>query len=171
MYCPKCAREIVSAEMEYCPGCGINLGSVRSAVDGEAAGSAIGPAKGIRQGVRLILLALALFPAFVLLSALFPPNDRLVESSPSNTWFEQIGWAVLWTLALAGVARIAYAMVFERVTRAASSEEPLSSREINAARTAKGLPEQREVPIGSWKTSGELFEPVFAKKHTSGDLK
>lgn len=168
MYCPKCAREIVSAEMEYCPGCGIGLGPVRSAVEN---GEAPGPAKGIRQGVKLILLALVLFPAFVLLSAMFPPNDRLVESSPSSTWFEQIGWAVLWTLALAGAVRIAYAIVFERVKRTVSSEESQSSKEINAARTAKGLPEQREVPIGSWKTSGELFEPVFAKKHTSGELR
>jgi hypothetical protein len=171
MYCPKCAREIVSAEMEYCPGCGISLGTVRSAVDGGVAGNAAGASKGIRQGVRLILLALVLFPAFVLLSAMFPPNDRLVESSPSSTWFEQIGWAVLWTLALAGAVRIAYALVFERVTRAVSPEESLSSKEINAVRAAKGLPEQREVPIGSWKTSGELFEPVFAKKHTSGELR
>lgn len=168
MYCPKCAREIVSAEMEYCPGCGIGLGSVRSAVEG---GNAPGAAKGIRQGVKLILLALVLFPAFVLLSAMFPPNDRLVESSPSSTWFEQIGWAVLWTLALAGAVRIAYAIVFERVTRTVSSGEPLSSKEVNAARTAKGLPEQREVPIGSWKTSGELFEPVFVKKGGSGELR
>lgn len=153
------------------PGCGIGLGPVRSAVDGGVAGNTAGPSKGIRQGVKLILLALILFPAIIFLSAMFPPNDRLVESSPSSTWFEQIGWALLWTLALAGAVRIAYAVVFERVTRAVSSDKSLRSKEINAARAAKGLPEQREVPIGSWKTSGELFEPVFAKKQSSSDLK
>ena len=169
MYCPKCAREIVSAGMEYCPGCGIGLGPVRSAVED---GGIPGPSKGIRQGVKLILLALILFPAIVLLSAMFPPNDRLVESSPSSTWFEQIGWTVVWTLALAGAVRIAYAIVFERITRrTSSSEESLLSKEINAPRATKGLPGQREVPMGSWKTSGELFEPVFAKKPTSDELR
>jgi hypothetical protein len=167
MYCPKCAGEIPSAEMEYCPSCGRNCRDIRAAMEGGTVKNGDG-AKGVRRGVSLILLALLLLPAFILLNSMFPPNDRLIEGSPSNTWFEQIGWAVLWTLALAGVLRIAYALVFEKKT--SKSEIPVSVREIEEKRAANALPPQRETPIGQWKTSGELFEPVFAKRKASGDL-
>lgn len=168
MYCPKCAREIASGEMEYCPNCGFRCREVRSMVENGEPVPATYSRSGISQGVKLLLLALILLPAFIFLNSMFPPNDRLVESSPSNTWFEQIGSAVLWTLALGGVLRILYALVFERVTTT-KAKSP-AAKEISSSRTSNALPPQREVPVGQWRTSGEFYEPVFAKRKTSGDL-
>jgi len=168
MFCPKCASEILSSAMDYCANCGLNCSDVRAVIDGEKVETG-GPEKGVRQGVKLILLALVLLPVFILLNSMFPPNDRLIEGSPSNTWFEQIGWAVLWTVSLAGVLRIAYALVFERSKVLVAEREP-GAREIKGAREANMLPPQRDVPAGQWKTSGEIFEPVFAKRKVSGDL-
>jgi hypothetical protein len=168
MFCPNCASEILSSAMEYCSNCGLNCSDVRAVIDGERVETR-GPGKGIRQGVKMILLALVLLPLFILVNSMFPPNDRLIESSPSNTWFEQIGWAVLWTVALAGVLRIAYAFLFER-SKVLVAEKESGAHEIIGPREARMLPPQREVPAGQWKTSGELFEPVFAKRKVSSDL-
>lgn len=51
--------------------------------------------KGMRQGAMLMLLSVILIPAYVLLAALFPANDRLVESAVSDTPFEKISQAIL----------------------------------------------------------------------------
>ena len=104
---------------------------------------------------------------------MFPPNDVLVESSPSNTWFEQIGWTILWTLFLAGAARIAFALIFERQIKTSEvSAENLKEIKSNEKRNA--LPPSESIPaseFGKWKTTGDLYEPIFAKRKTSGDLR
>ncbi|MEO6589761.1 MAG: hypothetical protein ABIP06_10695 [Pyrinomonadaceae bacterium] len=133
------------------------------------------------MGVKLLLIALILLPVFQILSGLFPPDDRLVESSPSSTWFDFFGNAVLFTLTLSGFARIFYAFVFERSTESNifkrfnkfgisddKSVSEISGRQRNV------LPPTQSVPVpdfGKWKTTGELFEPIFAKSKTSGELK
>ena len=128
--------------------------------------------KGLRFGVKLLLLAVILFPVFQILSGLFPPDDKLVESSPSSTWFDFLGNAVLFALALSGVARIFYAFVFERAAKSEFAPEKsikeISAKEMNA------LPPSHSIPVsnfGKWKTTDELFEPVFSKAKTSGELK
>jgi hypothetical protein len=65
----------------------------------------------------LVLLSLVLIPAYILLAALFPANDVLVESSPSDTAFEKVSQAILATLFMIGLARMAYAYLFERSRR------------------------------------------------------
>ena len=177
MFCPKCSERQTSSETQFCSKCGFPTGGVKQLLQngGQVADDkAVSTRKkGIRQGAKLILLSLILFPAFVLLSALFPPDDKLVESSPSSTWFEQIGWAILWTLFLAGAARIAYSLVFEKSVKVSESFSE-TTKQINATQTKNALPPAGAAPIsdfGKWKTSGELFEPVYRKQKTSGELK
>jgi hypothetical protein len=174
MFCPKCSCEVVSEETKFCSKCGFILNNVRKIVEKNGAddGEISRFGKGVRGGVKLLLLALILLPFFQILGGFFVPDDVLVESSPSSTWFDLLGNAILMTLTLAGLARIFYSVVFERAGNpdfsAAESTKQISRREKNA------LPPSNEIPIsdfGKWKTSGELFEPVFSKRKTSGELK
>lgn len=176
MFCPKCAVEITSQETKFCSKCGFTLQTVRNIFenDAERESSISQFREGLRFGVKLLLLALILLPIFQILGGFFVPDDKLVESSPSSSWFDFLGNAVLIGLTFAGVARIFYAFVFERSKKfgisvsARDTIKKLNNREKNA------LPPSNEMPVsdfGKWKTTEELFEPVFSKAKTSGDLR
>jgi hypothetical protein len=184
MFCPRCSESQANDEAQFCSKCGFSIKAVKQLVDADGKiniEDELSPRqKGIRQGAKLILLSLILLPALVLLSALFPGNDRLVESSPDSTIFDQVGLVIIWTLFLAGAARIAYAFAFEKsasvvIIKANAefpSEEP-ASFQPNEARQA--LPPSQSVPAssyGKWKqTTRELFEIPRAEKKTSGELR
>jgi hypothetical protein len=177
MFCPNCSERQANDATQFCSKCGFPTVGVKKLLEND--GSINGEnqiatsRKGIKQGVKLIILSLILFPAFVLLNSMFPPNDVLVESSPSNTWFEQIGWTILWTLFLAGAARIAFTLVFERQLK--KSEIPVKNiKEIKSNESRNALPPSESIPaseFGKWKTTGDLYEPIFARRKTSGDLR
>ena len=176
MFCPKCASEVVSDETGFCSKCGFTLKAVRKAVENNGENedaSELSPfQKGIRFGIKLLLIALILIPAFQILGGFFTPDDVLVESSPSSSWFDFLGNAVLITLFLAGAARIFYAIVFERSAKTEHSKTD-SLREISG-KVKNALPPSQSVPVsdfGKWKTTDELFEPIFSKPKTSGELK
>lgn len=176
MYCPKCAYEINSGETKFCSKCGFTLKTVRRIVEDDGKNEEIGEIsqfqKGIRFGIKLLLLALILIPAFQILSGFFVPDDRLVESSPSSSWFDFLGNAILITLFLAGAARIFYAIIFERSTKTENSNvdsiKEISGKEKSALPPAQGTPVS---DLGKWITTDELFEPIFSKPKTSGELK
>lgn len=176
MFCPKCSHENPNEATQFCSKCGFNLKGVRKIIkNGGAEIENSSRQKGIRQGAKLILLSFILFPAFVLLGAMFPPNDVLVESSPSTTWFEQIGWMILWTIFLSGVARILYAFVFEQKSaQVAENAAQVKQLKSETADDDRALPPHQSIPVsdfGRWKTTGDLYEPVFPKTKTSGELK
>ena len=102
MYCPKCSQPLSADEVRFCSRCGLPLTGLTQMVlaNGEAKTKieATPRQKGIRQGLILISLSLILIPAYILLAALFPANDRLVESAVSDTPFEKISQALLLTL-------------------------------------------------------------------------
>jgi hypothetical protein len=56
--------------------------------------------------VKLLLLAPILFSVFQILGGFFVPDDKFVESSPSSSWFDFLGNAVLFILTLLGLAKI-----------------------------------------------------------------
>lgn len=179
MFCPKCSEQQLSQETQFCSKCGFPTAGVKKLLqnDGQIENEISNRQKGIRQGAKLILLSLVLLPAFIFLSAMFPPDDRLVESSPSSTWFEQIGWAILWTIFLAGAVRILYALVFERkssISENISEKTSEKTKEINSGESRNALPPSESIPVsdfGKWKTSGSLYEPVYKKQKTSGELR
>ncbi len=180
MFCPKCAEIRSNETTQYCRKCGFNLENLTSFVEtsGEMNSQTSLRQKGIRQGVKLILLSVVLFPIYVFLAPMFPPNDVLVESSPSNTWFEQISWAIMTTLFLVGIVRIAYAFVFENHFAEQKSNLQNNSENVKksfkSSKRHKALPPSQTAPVsnfGKWKTTDELFEPIFVKRKTSGELK
>jgi hypothetical protein len=174
MYCPNCACEAVSDETKFCSKCGFTLNVVRNIVEnnGEDQSEISQFQKGVRFGVKLLLIALILLPVFQILGGFFTPDDKLVESSSSSSWFDLLGNAVLITLTFSGIARIFYAILFERSAKSNISTTP-SIKEI-FGREKNALPPSSATPVsdfGKWKTSGELFEPIFNKPKTSGDLR
>lgn len=180
MFCPKCSEILSNDITQYCRKCGFNLENLKSFVDtnGELNSQISLRQKGIRQGVKLIMLGVILFPIYVFLAPMFPPNDVLVESSPSNTWFEQLSWALMTTLFLVGVLRIAYSFAFEN--RFAEQTSDFQNASGNVKKSFKpgeknvALPPSQTVSasnFGKWKTTDELFEPIFVKSKTSGELK
>jgi hypothetical protein len=162
MYCPKCAQPLAANEIQFCSRCGLALNGLKQIVAGEGkpgpqrsktGRDQLSPRqKGLRQGVTLMLLSVILIPAYVLLAALFPANDRLVESAVSDTPFEKISQAILLTLFLAGLVRTGYAWFFQDHA-ARSLPSPVSTPE---------LPPAQSTPVsgfGGWRANtGELVE-------------
>jgi hypothetical protein len=124
--------------------------------------------KGIRQGVTLFSIGLMLIPVWMFAGVILPPNDRLVESAPSTTPLEAIGWIAMWIAFIAGVLRIAYALIFEG--KRSKRFSPPSTGSVPGSGGA--LPSGdyfRPADPGTWKSTDELFEPV-RKPRTSGEL-
>ena len=169
MFCPKCSQEIrgqksdvkgqkqptSSAQaVQFCSRCGLSLHGLSEFL----AGSDPTPTaderrrKGIKQGALLMLLSIILIPAYFLLAALFPPNDRLVESAVSDTPFDKISQAVLLTMFLIGLARLAYALFFQKEARP----------ELAGQAAPAELPPATSIPVsgfGAWRAnSGELVD-------------
>ena len=180
MFCPKCAETQSNETTQYCRKCGFNLENLKSFVEtnGELNSQTSLRQKEMRRGVKLILLSVILFSIYVFLAPMFPPSDVLVESSPSNTWFEQISWAIMTTLFLVGIVRIAYAFGFENHFAGQKSDSRNDSETVQksfkAGEKHTALPPSQAAPasnFGKWQTTDELFEPIFAKRNTSGGLK
>ncbi len=177
MFCPKCASEIASNKTKFCSKCGFDLFDVKKIVENGGKNKNSNELSqfqnGIRFGVKLLLLALILIPAFQILGGFFTPDDRLVESSPSSSWFDFLGNAVLITLFLAGAARIFYAFVFERAANKTDSKSEQNKETSGKEKSA--LPPSQSIPVsdfGKWKeTTRELFEIPRTKGKTSGELK
>jgi len=169
MFCPKCSQEIrdkrseVSGQrkttsnverVQFCSRCGLALNGLNELVAGEGPKLTAGDRrrKGIKQGAFLMLLSVILIPAYFLLAALFPPNDRLVESAVSDTPFEKISQAILITIFLVGLVRAAYAWFFQKETLP----------EFESQASPAELPAATAIPVsgfGAWRTvSGELVE-------------
>ncbi|HKR02755.1 MAG TPA: hypothetical protein VJT09_18900 [Pyrinomonadaceae bacterium] len=109
--------------------------------------------KGVRQGVKLMLLSVVLIPAYVLLAALFPAQDQLIESHVSDTAFEKISEAILFTIFLCGLARILYAYLFARAGNNSAEQEERGAR-LDTTSTRYALPPSQSIPVsgfGAWR--------------------
>ncbi len=113
MNCPDCSWSNLPDEFQFCPTCGKRFDG-KASNDEKVTTNQTPRQKGIRQGIALMLLSLCLIPAYFLLTPLFPPNDILIESHVSDTPFEQISLAILWTLFSVGVVRLIYARFFQK---------------------------------------------------------
>lgn len=174
MFCPKCSQQVLD-DLKFCSRCGLALDSIKNLLVDNPSLQANQPQrqqnsltpyqKGIRQGFQFILLSIILIPAYILLGALFPANDVLVESSPSDTAFEKISQTILGTLFLFGLARIFYAYLFERNR----IEDPPGQINVNEN---KLLFSSTVTCIESERVkTGELIEPTVDRGQTSDRLK
>ena len=115
-------------------------------------------------------LGLLMMPIWMFIGAIFPPNDRFVESSPSTTVAEQIAWILMWISFLAGASRIIYALFFEKasVGDVVKRDNSLPNVEQNALPSGKGF---EVVRPGKWRTTDELLQPIVRDRiRASGDL-
>jgi hypothetical protein len=182
MYCPKCSQPQVSDEVQFCSRCGLPLNNFREAISANGMTKAdqskaiedkLSPRqKGVRQGVILILLSLILIPAYVLLAALFPAQDRLVESSPSDTPFEKISQAILFTIFMCGLARVLYARFFQTGATLEESEPEVARLGNSSANYA--LPPAQSIPVsgfGTWRANtGEMVQAPGVTERTTKSL-
>lgn len=184
MYCPKCSEPQVSEETQFCSRCGSPLSNPKEMVVAEGktrlrpsgAGEAgLSPRqKGVRQGVVLMLLSVVLIPAYFLLAALFPANDRLVESSVSDTPFEKISQAVLFTVFMLGLARVLYARLFQQGTSLGEGEGETETARLEGSASKYELPPAQSIPVsgfGSWRAdTGEMAQSRGGRKRTTNSL-
>lgn len=182
MYCPKCSQPQVSDEIQFCSRCGLPLKNIKDIVlaDGktkvsksQADEDKLSPRqKGVRQGVILMLLSVILIPAYVLLAALFPANDRLVESSVSDTPFEKISQAILFTIFMCGVARMLYARLFQQGGRHEAGEREVA--QLDGSSSNYALPPAQSIPVsgfGTWRANtGEVVQSPSVTEHTTNSL-
>ena len=175
MYCPNCSHPQVSCETRFCSRCGsplvANIQMKRSKTDEID----LSPRqKGIRQGVMLILVSVILIPAYILLAALFPANDRLVESAVSDTPFEKISQAVLFTIFMLGLVRLLYARLFQKGAKVGGADSETHGFESKDPDSTYELPAGRSIPVsgfGSWRTdTGEMAPSGSARKHTTNSF-
>jgi hypothetical protein len=120
-----------------------------------------------------MFLSIILIPAYVLLAALFPANDRLVEASVSDTPFEKISQAILITLFLMGLARLLYALFFQPDERQSTGET--EAAHLNAGPSSPyALPSAQGEPVssfGSWRVStDELAVAPAVKEGTTNSF-
>lgn len=181
MYCPKCSQPQVSDEIRFCPRCGLPLKNLKDMVlaDGktkvsqsQADEDKLSPRqKGMRQGIILMLLSVILIPAYILLAALFPANDRLVESSVSDTPFEKISQAILFTIFMCGLARMLYARLFQQGVRHEAEETEVGQLDGSSN---YALPPAQSIPIsgfGTWQVNtGEVVQSPSVTEHTTNSL-
>ena len=167
MYCPKCSQPLVSDAVQFCSRCGLPLLKLKEMVATEGKTSLktttkdkdgiSSRQKGTRQGVMLMSLSVVLIPAYILLAALFPANDRLIESSVSDTPFEKISQALLLTIFLLGFVRLLYARIFQ----SAAVDEKHSPKHLETAANFT-LPEAPGTPVtglGAWRqNTGEIAD-------------
>ena len=162
MFCPKCAEAKAGDETIFCTRCGFDLSGLETAVMSGGLGDRK-LRKGIGQGVKLLMLGLLLIPVWMFIGAAFPPADKFVESSPSTTWAESIAWILMLMAFVAGISRIAYALLFERAA-------DIKTRSIDQPPVRDALPSGdsfKPAAPGKWKTTDDLVMPV---SRTSGEL-
>lgn len=182
MYCPKCSQPQVSDEMQFCSHCGLPLINMKEMIlaggktkvsQAETSEDKRSPRRrGIRQGVMLMLLSLILIPAYILLAALFPAQDRLIESSVSDTPFEKISQAILLTIFMLGLARALYARFFQQGVRLEEGEPEVARSDGSSSKYE--LPPAPSIPVsgfGAWRpNTGEIVQSPAVTEHTTKSL-
>ena len=168
MFCPRCSESKAGDETVYCTRCGLDLSDLDSFVD-ENVKARSNTGRGIKQGIILLALGLLLIPVWMFIGAAFPPDDKLVESSPSTTWPEQIAWIVMWMAFIASALRIAYSLVFER-SETHRHGQPILSLNKSEDRYLASAETFEAAQPGKWRTTDDLAQTIIRKARTSGDL-
>jgi hypothetical protein len=101
MFCPGCGYHTAAGQVRFCPGCGFRLDGVTEllAREGEPLGRQPQTPtmlsereKGIRLGVKVILLSVVLFPIFLGVSVLFDSPGPLLP--PVTIFLAGLTWSI-----------------------------------------------------------------------------
>jgi len=127
MFCPQCSQAFNARGVNNCPNCKFSLNTTKVPKNDSPASADFGnrsarkPAidcpkvnAGISQGTKFIIIAVAFFPVYLVLHSFYPANDFLIRGQRSADMFDTAGKAILLTLLLAGLARVAYALLVQR---------------------------------------------------------
>ena len=121
-----------------------------------------------------MLLSVILIPAYILLAAVFPANDRLVESSVSDTPFEKVSQAILFTIFMLGLARALYARLFQQGASLREGDGATEVTQLSGSAPNYELPPAQSIPVsgfGSWRTdTGEVGHSRSVREHTTKSL-
>ena len=168
MFCPRCSESKAGDQTVFCTRCGLDLSDLGGFVD-ETVKALSNSRRGIKQGMILLALGLLLIPVWMFIGAAFPPDDKLVESSPSTTWLEQVAWIVMWMAFIASALRIAYSLVFER-SETHRDGQPISSLNRSEDRYLTSAEAFEAAQPGKWRTTDDLAQTILRKTRTSGEL-
>jgi hypothetical protein len=153
---------------QFCTGCGMEMSNVDVLVG--TRGRWPGGKTGVRHGFILLLVGLLLVPVWMFVGAAFPPNDKLIEGSPSTTPAEAIAWILMWVAFMAGVGRIAYSILFENSAgRATEGQRAQGPRSEGAPELPPG-DDFQPAQAGRWKATDDLLDPVLNCARPSRDL-
>jgi hypothetical protein len=158
MYCPKCTQPI-AANLKYCSKCGFYIENVKKLlssngelklVNGENQIPVLsGRQKGIRQGVKLVILSVVLLPLYFIIETLLPS----VENTNLDELPQLIFQALLSIILLSGIARIIYAFSFEQTL--VKKIDKVQQSQLKTEANAYTLPPHQSIPITDFN-----FSPV-----------
>lgn len=179
MYCPQCSQPITD-DLQFCPKCGCQVDGVRRLLGGgaAAAGREAGLAvdaravelsprqKGVRQGFKLLLLCLVLLPLHFVVEGLLPS----VENTNMDELPQFIVDALLTSIMLGGLARMLYAVAFER--GAAGRTAGRRPGELSAPARGHALPPPQSIPVTEFvprraDTGGMVRAPSVTERTTA----
>jgi hypothetical protein len=181
MHCPKCANLAADAALKFCPRCGLSLKGVREALERETGAKASGGGrtalrKGLRRGFKCLLWGLGagcvgyvLATTVIFLNELTRPGDVKRELLVPLRYAFLAAYFLCPGLTLYGVARMLYAVAFER-RRGDDAPTPTSKTEDTSlpveAHPAATLPPHRE-PARAPASFGRVRDEAPAPAHLS----
>ena len=172
MHCPRCGQKQFSAEVHFCNSCGFPLDRVKELLASDSVSPALEKEsqkpgesprrRGVRRGVRLLFICLALAPLTTLI------GGGRGNFLPAMFF-------------MAGILRILYAVIFEeRAPRKKKQNGPLppapiAFEQLGAAARGSALPPRRGVPVAAFNTrrvdTAEMVSPPSVTEHTTKLLK
>jgi hypothetical protein len=175
MFCPSCGQERFSEETSFCSRCGyllsgtaelLKIGGVLPVSQNADPKLSSARARGVKQGLFLMLLAVVLVPIMGILL-----RFAIGMGTP---W--PIG-VVLFMLGGGGLLRMAYALMFEQSATTALPAAPVypaASLKVSPAVGQASLPAQQTQPasdyveprIGGWRDTKDL-DPVSVTENTT----
>jgi hypothetical protein len=170
--------------VQFCQQCGQPLAEVRKVIEEGAAllppeVASFGPTpavrrKGVRQGFKLVLLALLVLPFYPLVETLLRELIPSVENTRLDELPLELFGTLILTLFLAGLARMLYAFLFEGKAEQAPAEKPAPVLPSEPERQA--LPPSHSIPAADFASrrvrTDELPRPrTSVTEHTTRGLR
>lgn len=178
MYCPKCGKESVINEMKFCSGCGLQLSEVKEVIDGlpkEENENNSPRRKGIKRSVKSFILGMSLGIlgylfglTKILLDGRIPANDPTRDLLIPLKYLFLACYFLAPFFVLFGVARIVYALAFEK-GRLLEKDSVLKTDSLKSAAQKVQLPAGQSIPVSFWQatTTSELIAPPSVTERTT----